>query len=151
MCNVSKTQPSDIRIIGDVSKLDDLTIKNAEDFLTSLPKQVEVTFLDGSKALVDVQFDTSIFQGKKRTYELTGSLILPPEYVNAFNRQVSLTVIVENDLKVEEPIDPQDPTIEDDQKGLQANDIAAIVLRIILGLTIIGGLIYFLIIRKKKA
>ena len=57
MCNVSKTQPSDIRIIGDVSKL--------EDFLTSLPKQIEVTFLDGSKALVDVQFDTSIFQGKK--------------------------------------------------------------------------------------
>ena len=138
-------------MIGNVSKLDDLTIKNAEDFLTSLPKQIEVTFLDGSKALVDVQFDTSIFQGKKGTYELTGSLILPPEYVNAFNRQVSLIVIVENDLKVEEPINPQDPTIEDDQKGLQASDIAAIVLGIILGLTIIGSLIYFLIIRKKKA
>lgn len=54
-------------------------------------------------------------------------------------------------MKVDEPMDPQDPTTIDDQKGLQAGDIAAIVLGVILGLTIIGGLIYFLIIRKKKA
>lgn len=54
-------------------------------------------------------------------------------------------------MKVDEPIDPQDPTTIDDQKGLQASDIAAIVLGVILGLTIIGDLIYFLIIRKKKS
>ena len=242
---------SGIKVIGSLAQPAPMTVEKAEDFESSLPEQVEVTFTDGTTALVDVQFDTSVFAGKRGTYQLTGELVLPPEYVNAFEREVRLTVTVENDLEEEvppvteahtvtingadgvlpstlsaeagetvylvapassekeiasvtgvdnivdygngtfsfvmpdedvtltvtlkdkteeqpglpedhdddKPTDPDDdpgddkptdPTTPEGKGGLQGGDIAAIILGVLLGLTIVGGIAYYFLVLKKK-
>ncbi len=166
-----KRPASEIKSISSIQALEKVTVDSAKDAAAlNLPTKVTVNYSDGTTGEVDVSFDTSSFVGKKGTYLFNGTLELPLEVMNDLNLIPQIQVEVLNDyVDTTTPEDPDDkpndpgddnnpsdpgdnePTAPEDKGGLQGGDIAAIILGVLLGLTIVGGLVYyFLVLRKKK-
>lgn len=154
-----KSKSNDIHYITDVEGLESLSVqsaKTAEEM--NLPSSINVTLDDGSKKEVPVTFDTSKYEGKKGRYVFEGTLMPDDFTINTLDLETSIIVEVKEDSKAETdnpgtpntPDNPDTPITTKTNNGLDGGDIAAIVLGVMLGTVLIGGVTYFLILKKSR-